>query len=389
MPNAEPLAPFASAARETPTGDTVLERFDTIAAARAAGWDEELPPPRFGSTSWLAAFGPLAEGGAGGPPTAAIRIRRGGVPVLQTTQQRLPVRGMRLGERIGTAWAAAALGAEAYQYGQALYSGPALATQLPPAETARALARLVRDGDREGTWFLKDLPAGTPAPAGWLPVPSLPEMAMALPTSWRDFDDYLAALPSKYRRRARRARGKLVGVEARMLTAAEADRFGESLTALYRGLIARTPYAPFVVEDGYISRLKRLRPADVALAGYFDGDRLVGFSTLLTDGDEALAHLAAVEPGYNRTHQLYLNLLFDLLATAIARRCRRLNLGRTATTIKSSLGAAPVPYASFVRHTGCLRHGILRQLVPRVFAASDAEALVQRPFGQPVDGPVG
>ena len=363
------------------SGGAGVRCFATVAEARAAGWDDLPTGAPFSSCEWLQAFTPTALGGAGGPAATLLTLRSAGDERVRAVLQRLPVARMRLGDAVDPAWVACGLGSTAYQFGQALFSGPAHASTAPPTVTAALLAEAASRLGHEGAWLLKDLPVGTPAPAGWVEVPALPEMAMAIPERWRSFDDYLADLPSKYRRRARRARAKLAGLERRPLSATEAERFGDSLTARYADLMARTPYAPFVVEDGYVARLKALRPDEVALTGYFDGGRLVGFSTLLCDGGEGLAHLAAVDPAYNPTHQLYLNLLLDLLDAAIGRRCRRLNYGRTATTIKSSIGAQPVQYVSFVRHTGRFRHQLLRPLVSRVLSPTDRDAQIQRPLG--------
>ena len=358
-----------------------IRRFTSAAEAKEEGWDTNLTLPPFLSAAWLASSSAAAQGGAGGPVTDLIQVRDGGQVVLQTILQELPVDSMRLGDRVDPTWVARALGPTAFQIGQALFSGPAVATALPSDQTAALLTALAQDLPGRGACFLKDLPSCTAPGEDWIATSAMPEMAICIPSAWCDFNDYLAALPSKYRSRVRRARSKFAGLESRELTADDAERFGESLQSLYADLMARTPYAPFVVEAGYVARLKALRPDEVLLRGYFDGERMVGFSTLLVDGREGLAHLAAVAPAYNPSHQLYLNVLFDLLASAIERGCSRLNYGRTATTIKSSVGAAPVGYASFVRHSGRLRQQLLKQLVPRVAGDADRDARIQRPLG--------
>ena len=354
--------------------------YDTPEQAAEAGWDDALPLPPFLDSAWLRAFAPVAAGGAGGPSTRYVQLLDGvGRPRLQCLHQVLPVAGMRLGERVSPRWAAKVLGDEAHQIGQALFSGLASATDLAAASAAAAITRLAHALDVRGTCFLKDVPA-LDVPSDWTPIESLPEMRLGISSQWRDFEDYLSALPAKYRRRARRARRKFEGLSMRPLDEREVARFGESLSRLYAELVARTPYAPYVVPEGYVTRLKLLRPGAVTVLGYFDGARMVGFATLLRDGPEALAHLAAVEPAYNASHQLYLNLLFDLLAEAIARACAVLNYGRTATTIKSSVGAVPLTYASAVRHSGCVRNGLLRRLVPLIVDPAEERALVQRPL---------
>lgn len=365
------------------TGGTVIAEVRchaTIREAVAADWDQVLAPVPFLSTEWLSALGPAAQGGAGGPATVYVQaVDEAGSVRLQCLRQRLPVAEMKLGPSVRAELMAHLLGSSAYQLGQALFSGPAFATDLPAETLPDAFATLPAALDGRGTWLLKDSPVGLSK--WWLPLEALPEMSLEISREWRRFDDYVQALPSKYRRRVRRARKKLGALELKHLNPDDAERFSESLDDLYARLIVRTAYAPFVVPPGYVARLKKLRPRGVALLGYFDGAKLVGFATLLQDGRQGLAHLAAVDASYTRTHQLYLNMLLDLLAEAIARGCGKLNYGRTATTIKSSIGARPVEYASAIRHTGCLRHGLLRRIVPLVFDPQTSRQLVQDPFG--------
>ena len=475
--------------------------FASAATARAAGWDAVAGVPVWLRSAWLAAFASRRQGGAGGPETYYLLFRSaGGHPLGQALLQRLPIRAMRLGPQLASAWVGALLGADAWQFGQVLFSGPSGQHFVDGAD-ALALLTAAREALVEqasgtpwgaggaaptrnrtvpaGTWLIKDLPHDTPTSShadSWWPLEALPELAIEIPAAWESFEDYLAALPSKYRTRMRRARGKFAGltvraiavddllaedlmsthpqqarlhsprsvpsavavapasgglspkqppgaalpaatrsteptagarvstsatapestrksaeprepradrpdVDADPLTGQTKARLVDGLDRLYAALLERAEHVPFRVEAGYVARVKVLRPDAVQLRGYFDGEKLIGFSTLLLDDAEALAHLAACDPAYNHTHQLYLNMLADLLAAAIEDGARSLNYGRTATTIKSSLGALPKTYASFVGHDGCVRHHALGTLAKRSTGGVEAaDALVQRPF---------
>ncbi len=330
---------------------------------------------------WLSALASVAQGGAGGPKTSYLQVLRGPLVIAQLICQQLPVEAMQLGSQVRPGLVAVAVGATAYQFGQALFSGLAGAIALPGEDLGELLDCASRAIGYDGTWFVKDVPPATLAShEDWQLVPALPELRMAIPAAWKSFDDYLSVLPSKYRTRARRAKSKLGAVLVRPLSTTDTERFGESLRLLYEQLMTRTSYAPFVLDAGYVPKLKAALPERVLVLGFFDEQELVGFATLLHEGGEGLAHVAAVTESYNAEHQLYLNMLFALLETAIEMGCASLNFGRTATTIKSSVGAKPVLYDSYVRHTGCVRNQLIRQLVDRVVDPADAGALVQRPL---------
>ena len=358
-----------------------VRRHRDLASARSAGWDRLAGLPPWLLTRWLAVF---AE--AGGPLTEYIALRdaeRGDELVGVALLQHLPIAEMTLGS-VSPTLTSVLLGRSLRQFGQALFSGPGGMHFLPDYDAAAALAhaRCVLNADLPASpWIAKDLPAGTAAPAEWTPIRALDELALEIDPAWRTFDDYLAALPSKYRRRAGRARRKFAGLTRRSLTVGEAAAESAAIARLYADLIARSDYVPFRVPGGYAAALKRLAPERVDLAGYYDGERLVGYATLLTDGGRAIAHYCAVDPDYNPSHQLYLNLLFDLLAQAIAAGARTLHYGRTATTIKSSVGARPVEQVSLMTHDGCARRQMLATLNERVMSGGARDAPVQRPLG--------
>ena len=69
---------------------------------------------------------------------------------------------------------------------------------------------------------------------------------------------------------------------------------------------------------------------------------LLGFCTLIQNGSAYDAHFLGLKETSNREHQLYLNMLFDMLGKAIERSdINTIVFGRTALEIKSSVGATP------------------------------------------------
>ena len=362
-----------------PDADVVLEIYDSPAELPGDAWDDVPGASPFLRSGWLTAFA-----AAGGPATRYLLFRSAGVGEVVgiALEQRLPTAAMTFGA-VPAGLVRRVFGRELRQFGQALFSGPHGA-RFPDASRAVGLLAAAREALRTGRapWLAKDLPAEVTASADWTPLRTLPDLVLDLDPRWSDFGDYLVALPSKYRRRARRARKAMVeALTVRSLSGVDLAGHADRIDALYAELLRRADYVPFRAPRGYVAALARAAGDDCVVRGFFDGERLVGFSTLLLGGGEALAHFAAVEPAYNASHQLYLNLLFDLLASAIGAGASRLHYGRTATTIKSSVGAAPVRTSSFATHDSGLRRRLLRGLNAGVLDGRDAEAPVRRPFG--------
>ena len=340
-------------------------------------WDALKGLPYWLTSEWL---GVLAKAGA--PDTRYITFYRGekliGVSLLQT----LPVKGMKLGENVRPQMASIVFGGVLEQFGQALYCANGgmhfLAGEDPGRLTDLARKALAKKSS-SCCYLIKDIEDDS-AIEGWQKLDALPEMVMPISAEWSTFEDYLAALPSKYRKRAKRARKKFEGLSTRLLSAEEASSFRQNIDQLYGQLMQRAPYVPYRVPDGYATKLKQTAPDRVELRTYFDGDKMVGFSTLLVGDEDSIAHYSAIDPSYNPSHQLYLNLLFDLLQAGIERGTKKLHFGRTATTIKSSVGAVPHTSYSFASHDGCIRHQLLTVLNNKVLANAEEE-LIQKPFG--------
>ena len=72
------------------------------------------------------------------------------------------------------------------------------------------------------------------------------------------------------------------------------------------------------------------------------------------------ANFIGLDYSYNKNYKLYQRMLYDYVEMSIQRKCKELRLGRTAETIKSVVGAKPVPMKLFARHRNCIPTKLLR-----------------------------
>lgn len=256
--------------------------------------------------------------------------------------------------------------------GQLLTSGDyALAVRGVDADLLNRLLVATADalagpGCGYGAVLLKDIHRGRAA-ATYLtdrqfhPLPADPVMLLDL-RPFADREDYLERLSSKYRIRYRRARGKLDGIIRRPLSAQRVRRERYRLHALYRATSHGADVNVVNLEPDYFTWLALTEP----VYGYFAPDgRLVGFTTALSNGPVYQAHYLGLEEAYKYSHHLYHNMLFDHLEDALAGGFERLDYGRTAPEIKSSVGAEPVHFTSYLR----LRSSVLNRCVPHFVPA--------------------
>lgn len=217
-------------------------------------------------------------------------------------------------------------------------------------------------------YVIKDMPMedkdGSTLPVdGYWKFCFLPNMVLHLPPEWGSFEDYLAALHSRYRVRARRAMRLLDGVEWRELGVREiAEREGE-LYRLYREVADSVDFNMVSIHPEYFSSLKNELGDAFRLAGYFLDGRLAGFYTTIENGKELEAHFIGFDQALNRSRHLYLNMLFDMIRTGIRLRSSHITFARTAGEIKSSVGAVAEQYRCYIRHRSALANFITGPLV--------------------------
>jgi len=211
-----------------------------------------------------------------------------------------------------------------------------------------------RSGERMPVILVKDI-----APAQQRPRQHLirkdyvefeiqPNMVLHLP--FRSFDDYLGAMSTKYRTRAKRAFKKAGGLVKQELTLAEIEQELPRLYALYRDIANNAGFNMVDLNERYLLALKRDMPEQFRMFGYYMDGQLVAFYTVILNGSELEAHFL----GYDKTHyhdrQLYLNILYDIVRIGIDHQCSDIVFARTALEIKSSIGAIPHNLCCYLRH---------------------------------------
>lgn len=256
--------------------------------------------------------------------------------------------------------------------------------QLPASE----LAALLAEGGEAiaSAWperihgiMIKDLPLGQyPKAHAYHALPVQPNMVLHLEESWSSFSDYLEAMSSKYRVRARRARKKGDELLRREMDLEEIiDRQAE-MHRMYCIIAEQSDFNAVVLPANYFTTWLEQFPERFKVWGYFLDKEFIGFSTAVYNGHELEAHFLGFEADYNRSHQLYLNMLYDLVQEAILAGSSTLVFSRTALEIKSSVGAVPEDLYCWMRS----RYAIANPLVPIVakFIAPLPEWEPRHPF---------
>ena len=205
-----------------------------------------------------------------------------------------------------------------------------------------------------------------------------PNMVLDIREHWKSEEDYLGDMTSKYRVRFRRSRKKFDGLTKRPMTLEEIGERRNEMYDLYFGIANNSGFNLFHLNPDYLPELKASLGDQLIVTGYFDGSALVGFTTFVKSGHHGEAHFIGFKDELNRTHQLYQNMLYDMVVFGIESGMSKIDFARTAMEIKSTVGAVPETLYCYMRH----QKAVHNTFVPKLFQLlNPEEEWVQRhPF---------
>lgn len=193
---------------------------------------------------------------------------------------------------------------------------------------------------------------------GFAAVPMLPTLVVDLPH--RSFDEYLGAMRSQYRRRARQALDR-----STHLRFEHRDRFAdlaEELSRLWRCVYARAREVKHeILTPGYFRAVSELDGASVLLGRRPDGS--IATFALLLDDRPWLAFLhCGFEADAGPGEGAYFRLLYEIVRIGIEGGYAQVDLGMTTAEPKLDVGAVPIPLFALIRHRTPIAHRAIRAL---------------------------
>lgn len=192
-----------------------------------------------------------------------------------------------------------------------------------------------------------------------------PNMVFDIKDHWHSIDDYVNDLTKKYRDQYKRARKKASDIHKKKLSLEEIIEAEEKIYDLYFHVAKNAPFNTFLLDKNHFSSLKRNLDHDFLFYGYFLNGILIGFNTLIKNGDTMDTYFLGYDENMQREKMLYLNMLFDMTGYSIKKRFKEIIFGRTAMEIKSSIGAQSEPMFGYIKHSNPL----LQWQMPRIFNA--------------------
>ncbi|MDN3676267.1 8-amino-7-oxononanoate synthase [Flavobacterium paronense] len=193
-----------------------------------------------------------------------------------------------------------------------------------------------------------------------------PNMIFELRPQWKTNDDYVASFSKKYRDQYKRAHKKFEGIETRELSLDAIISQEPRIYELYHHVAKNAPFNTFFLAKNHFSSFKKQCGERFILVGYFLNTELVGFHTLLLNGNTLETYFLGYDEQIQKEKMLYLNMLYNMNKFGIEKQFKKIIFGRTALEIKSSIGAQPVVMSGFIYHNNKLINTYFDKIFPRL-----------------------
>jgi len=193
-----------------------------------------------------------------------------------------------------------------------------------------------------------------------------PNMIVQLDPKWKTFEDYKNNLKSKYRVKANKADSSSSSLKSRLFTEHDFETYKEELQALYQNTIANANFNAEVLNLNTYTYLRAKFKDNFIVKAYFLEDKLVGFLTALVNKNTLDAHFIGLDYKLNKSHAIYPRILNDYVRLGIEKQVSSINLGRTASEIKTTIGAKPLELSCYIKHKNPFFNSLVKPFFKRI-----------------------
>jgi predicted N-acyltransferase len=200
-----------------------------------------------------------------------------------------------------------------------------------------------------------------------------PNMVFSINENWKTEQDYIDSLSKKYRDQYKRARKKAAIIEKRKLHLEDIISLEDTIYDLYFHVAKNAPFNTFFLPKNHFRVFKEIFKDKFLFYGYFIDEKLIGFNTLIKNGEVMDTYFLGYDESIQREKMLYLNMLYDMIAYSINKGFKEIIFARTALEIKSSVGAKPIKMYGIIAHS----NEMVNPYMPKIFKYLEPETTWQ------------
>tara|TARA_R110002072_G_scaffold96968_5_gene213079 strand:- start:5449 stop:6636 length:1188 start_codon:yes stop_codon:yes gene_type:complete len=193
-----------------------------------------------------------------------------------------------------------------------------------------------------------------------------PNMKLEIDKNWQNFNHYLAALKTKFRVKAKKAMELSSALLIEDVHSENIDNQLQKMTELYKRVASKADFNLGEFKLATYKDLKENLGDDYILKTYWLQNKMVGFLSGMIHGSELDAHFVGIDYTLNKSHAIYQRMLYDYINIAIKQKLTTINFGRTASEIKSSVGAIPEHLTVYIRHKKTITNKFLKLFLLKI-----------------------
>ena len=223
----------------------------------------------------------------------------------------------------------------------------------------RISATLVKD------FYTSSLPESAhPLGEKYLPFSVEPNMIIDLPKV-NTLGAYVAAFSKKYRNRAKNIFKAASELEFRELDEQEIRKYRNEIFALYLQVFTNAKFKLVCLSPEYFEQMKHIFQHEFRLFAFFEKNKMLSFCTcvLPKHSNFLYGHYLGFDYEKNKELELYQNMLYTLIEVALKENRSKVNLGRTASEIKSTVGAKAHELTCFIKPQNTVSKLILKPFI--------------------------
>lgn len=191
-----------------------------------------------------------------------------------------------------------------------------------------------------------------------------PNMFIEIPLNTHSLDEYISLFSKKYRNRVKSIIKSIGVLEVRELNEKEILEQEKDIYSLYEGIFNQAKFKLIKLPLDYFSQTKNIFQSKFTLKGIYLDKQLIAFYSFFKLDEKMMeAHYIGINYELNDDFKLYQNILCELIKTAIDYKAIRLNLGRTAAEIKTSVGAKAQDLFCYIKPQNTLSRMIQKPLI--------------------------
>ena len=166
-----------------------------------------------------------------------------------------------------------------------------------------------------------------------------PNMIVTLPSNLDSLENYIVLFSKKYRQRYRHIAQASSTLVKKRLTYEDAVKYNDTIYSLYLQVFENAKFKFEALQKDYFLQLLQQCSHLFYIDAWFYNNELVSFASGFKLDHEIEAHYIGFDYAKNKELELYQTILYSFVEEGILLSKKQVNLGRTASEIKSTVGA--------------------------------------------------